>query len=62
MHACTDGLLSLGGLPGRWRGTVVAVKVVEHAPPCLGRSLQEQQFEQEALLASNLSHPNVIAT
>jgi hypothetical protein len=48
---------------GRWRGTPVAVKVVEHAPVLgSGMSLEEQQVEREALLACNLSHPNIIAT
>ena len=51
------------GCSGRWRGTVVAIKVVEHEPPSdSSASLEEQAVEREALLASNLSHPNVIAT
>jgi hypothetical protein len=41
----------------------VAIKVVEHAP-VLGdeKSLEEHQVEREALLASNLAHPNIITT
>ena len=49
--------------PGRWKGTLVAIKVVEHAPVAGdGMSAEQHQVEREALLASNLSHPNVIAT
>ena len=41
----------------------MAIKVVEHAPVASdGLSAEEQQIEREALLASNLAHPNVIAT
>ena len=47
---------------GRWRSTLVAIKVVEHAPGMEMLSLAEQKIEREALLATSLSHPNVIAT
>jgi hypothetical protein len=40
----------------------VAIKVVEHAPGMEALSLAEQKIEREALLATSLSHPNVIAT
>jgi hypothetical protein len=49
--------------PGRWKGTLVAIKVVEHAPVTgNGLSEEQQQVEREALLASNLAHPNIIST
>ena len=48
---------------GRWRSTLVAIKVVEHSPGVSeSMSLAEQKIEREALLATSLSHPNIIAT
>ena len=46
---------------GRWRGTLVAIKMVEHAA---GANALEQakKIEREALLSTSLSHPNVITT
>ena len=46
---------------GRWRGTLVAIKVVEHAP---GADMvnQAENIKREALLSTSLSHPNVITT
>ena len=46
---------------GRWRGTLVAIKMVEHAA---GASAVEQaeKIEREALLSTSLSHPNIITT
>jgi hypothetical protein len=41
---------------------VVAIKVVEHGPQKDGASLEEQQAEREALLATNLRHPCIVAT
>lgn len=56
-------LTSHVGLPGRWRSTLVAIKVVEHSPGISeSMSLAEQKIEREALLATSLSHPNIIAT
>jgi hypothetical protein len=39
----------------------VAIKVVEHSPGDT-MNLAEQKIEREALLATSLSHPNIIAT
>ncbi len=47
--------------PGRWRGTLVAIKVVEHAPGA-GMEDQAEKMEREALLATSLIHPNVVTT
>ena len=48
---------------GRWRSSLVAIKVVEHSPGMSeSMSLAEQKIEREALLATSLSHPNIIAT
>ena len=46
---------------GRWRGTLVAIKMVEHAA---GANALEQadKIEREALLSTSLSHPNIITT
>ena len=50
-------------IAGRWRSTLVAIKVVEHSPGAReSLSLAEQKIEREALLATSLSHPNIIAT
>ena len=46
---------------GRWRGTLVAIKVVEHVPSADLLS-KANNIEREALLATSLSHPNVITT
>ena len=41
----------------------MAIKVVEHSPGVReSLSLAEQKIEREALLATSLSHPNIIAT
>ena len=41
----------------------MAIKVVEHSPGVSeSMSLAEQKIEREALLATSLSHPNIIAT
>ena len=41
----------------------MAIKVVEHSPGAReSLSLAEQKIEREALLATSLSHPNIIAT
>lgn len=41
----------------------MAIKVVEHSPGVReSMSLAEQKIEREALLATSLSHPNIIAT
>ncbi|CAL8462804.1 g2337 [Coccomyxa elongata] len=48
---------------GRWRSTLVAIKVVEHASVSMdAMSMAEQKIEREALLATSLAHPNIIAT
>ena len=46
---------------GRWQGTLVAIKMVEHAA---GADALEQaaRIEREALLSTSLSHPNVVTT
>ena len=46
---------------GRWRDTLVAIKMVEHAA---GANAPEQadKIQREALLSTSLSHPNVITT
>ncbi len=52
-----------GAHAGRWRGTLVAIKVVEQPPfPGCNSSLDEQQIEHGALLASMLRHPHIIST
>ena len=41
----------------------MAIKVVEHSPGMReSLSVAEQKIEREALLATSLSHPNIIAT
>ncbi len=41
----------------------MAIKVVEHSPGAReSLTLAEQKIEREALLATSLSHPNIIAT
>ncbi|EIE27156.1 kinase-like protein [Coccomyxa subellipsoidea C-169] len=48
---------------GRWRSTLVAIKVVEHASVSNDTiTVAEQKIEREALLATSLAHPNIIAT
>ena len=46
---------------GRWRGTLVAIKMVEHAAGANAAN-QADKIEREALLSTSLSHPNVITT
>lgn len=42
---------------------MVAIKVVEHASVSMdAMSMAEQKIEREALLATSLAHPNIIAT
>ncbi|KAK9827328.1 hypothetical protein WJX81_005997 [Elliptochloris bilobata] len=43
---------------GRWKNTMVAIKVVEHST----KDGNEATAEREALLATSLSHPNIIST
>ncbi len=40
---------------GRWRDSLVAIKVVPHAE-------LEERIEREVLLAKNLTHPNITQT
>ena len=42
---------------GRWRGALVAVKVVEHTS---GGKADVIEGARESLLAASVSHPNVI--
>ena len=46
---------------GRWRGTLVAIKTVEHSAGADVLDLADK-IEREALLSTSLIHPNVITT
>lgn len=48
-------------LPGRWKGAVVAIKVVQHSRGTRGLSAQ-QRMDRESLLSTSLSHPNIVTT
>lgn len=43
---------------GRWKNTMVAIKVVEHT----ASDGNDATAEREALLATSLSHPNIVST
>jgi hypothetical protein len=48
-------LMHLVGLgAARWKGTVVAAKIMEH-------SASERRLERELLLSTSLMHPNVVS-
>jgi hypothetical protein len=60
---CRWSNVAFDGCAGRWRSTLVAIKVVEHASVSSDTmSAAEQKIEREALLATSLAHPNIIAT
>lgn len=50
-----------GVCPGRWKGAVIAVKVVDHAVPEPGVTA-DLRSDRESLLSTSLSHPNVATT
>lgn len=49
---------------GRWKGVIVAIKVVEHSTSTREESLStaKQRIDRESVLSTSLSHPNVITT
>ncbi|KAK9842248.1 hypothetical protein WJX81_002584 [Elliptochloris bilobata] len=62
-------LLGRGGygrvFKGRWKGAVVAVKVVEHSTFGADADIaaaEERRVARESLLSTSLSHPNVVST
>ncbi len=50
-------LTTFVGLPGRWNGTTVAVKIIEHGSS--GR--MAGHIHREVDLAISVSHPNVVS-
>lgn len=50
---------------GRWKATTVAVKIIEHvegAPGTASSGGKRISVGRESLLATNISHPNVVQT
>lgn len=43
---------------GRWKGALVAIKIVEHS---YGGDADVIEGARESLLAASVSHPNVVA-
>jgi hypothetical protein len=63
-------MLTLAGIDcggagtGRWKGVIVAIKVVEHSTSTREESLStaKQRIDRESVLSTSLAHPNVIST
>ena len=53
----TASAIRLGSLAGRWKGAIVAVKVIDHRIKGNGNSVD---IQRETILSTSVVHPNVV--
>ena len=57
-HLCSRVSTCIVACAGRWKGALVAIKVVEHS---LEGNADVIEAARESLLAASVSHPNVVS-